>query len=1024
MLTDILANLFEDPESWKVYSSGLSKGSLHPDKGPDGGAALRLDFDFHGGGGFIVARKELGFRLPDTFEFSFFLRGDCPANHLEFKIVDPGGADVWRNQRENHDFPTDWTCYRISERDLPFAWGPEGGGPPDTVGAIELVIVAGTGGAGRVWFADLSLQDQTVYLPKKISASSFQPNHPPGAVFQPGLPSGWRAKANDPHPWWQVDFGRVSRFGGAIIHWPLPLPPRKFDIAISCDGKDWQTIYQAQRAMGPFTHVPTRGAEARHFRVSFDHAEVAALGDLRLRPDSFSRSMNDFIHSVAADFPRGFFPRYWHREQSYWTPVGSPLGRRRALINEEGMVETDEAGFSLEPFLTLGGVLITWDDVVTAVSLPDDGAPFPEVTWTTDGIVLKVMPWVDGEADSLVLHVTYQVVNSTGKELSLAIAARPYQVNPPWQAFRNLGGHSPIHTILCEEMEMIVEGHRVIPDRVPDTHGCACFDEDGVLESLARGCMPPHTTVTDHEGLASGAMTWTLPDGEEPFEVTVSVPFFEKIAALRPDARITALVRWRDVLAPVKWDVPASARQAVACFRTGTAHILINRDGPAIQPGPRRYTRSWVRDCVIMGEALAKAQLPKPLREFIAWYAPFQRDDGFVPAVVDRDGVDWIVEHDSHGQLLWGIHESYPNCSDHDSLVPLWDHVRKAAEYIISLRETRKHPDYQKGEFSAFYGLLPESASHEGYLAHHVHSYWDDFWGIRGLQAAAKIADCIDYHEYGIHWKIESERFRHDVLRSLDKVIKERKIDYIPGSVEWADFDPTATANAINQLDFGDCLPAGPMHKMFETYLEGFRKKHCGEVPWVNYTAYEIRIIGAFVRMKKRDEAHELLKFFLSDRRPLHWNQWPEISWRDPLSPGHLGDIPHTWIAAEYIISLASMVASEREATRSMVLAAGLSRQWISEENGFAVNGLMTNWGDLHFHMYAPDDNHISFQVERGIVVPPGGLTVAPPLPGGRRITAATDAHGQALEISAKGDSVVLRGIPVAATLELSTALA
>lgn len=1024
MLTDLFANFFENPDSWKVYSSGLSKGSLHPDEGPDGHAALRLDFDFHGGGGFIVARKEGGFHLPDTFEFSLSLRGDCPANHLEFKIVDPGGTNVWRYLQEDHDFPTAWTRYCIPERDLPFAWGPEGGGPPATAGAIELVIVAGPGGSGSVWFADLALLDETVYQPEKVTASSFLPNYPPDAVLQLGLPSGWRAMENDPHPWWQVDFGRVSRFGGVILHWPLPLPSRKLDIEISRDGKNWQTIYQAERAMGAFTHVPTPGAEARHLRMNFDHAEIAAVCGLRLRPDSFSRTMNDFIHAVAADFPRGFFPRYWHHEQSYWTTVGSPLGRRRALINEEGMVETDEAGFSLEPFLIHGGVLVTWDDVVTAVSLPDDGAPFPEVTWTAEGIVLKVMPWVDGEVGSLVLHVTYQVVNSTGLELLLAIAVRPYQVNPPWQAFRNLGGHSPIHTILCEEREMIVEGRRVIPDRMPDNRGCACFEEDGVLESLSRGSMPPHDTVTDCEGLASGAMTWTLPEGDEPFEVTISVPFFENFSPPRTDARIAALAHWREILSPVKWSVPASAKQAVACFRTGTAHILINRDGPAIQPGPRRYTRSWVRDCVIMGEALAKAELPKPLREFVAWYAPFQRDDGFVPCVVDRDGVDWLVEHDSHGQLIWGIHEAYPNCSDHDSLLPLWDHVRKAAEMIISLRETCKHPDYQNGELAACYGLLPESASHEGYLAHHVHSYWDDFWGIRGLQAAAKIADCLDHSEYGIRWKIESERFRHDVLRSLDKVIEERQIDYIPGSVEWADFDPTATANAISQLDFGDCLPAGPMHQMFETYLDGFRKKHRGEVSWVNYTAYEIRIIGAFVRMRKRDEAHELLEFFLSDRRPLHWNQWPEISWRDPLSPGHLGDIPHTWISAEYMISLASMIASEREATRSMVLAAGLSWQWISEDNGFAVDGLMTNWGDLHFHMHAPDDSHITFQVERGIVVPPGGLTVAPPLPGGRRITAATDADGRPLEISATGDSVILRKIPIAATLELSTVLA
>ncbi len=1024
MAVEWFAGFFDDPRMWNVYSSGLSVGSLSREEGPDGRPALRLDFDFHGGGGFIVARRELSFPLPDSFEFRFQLRGECPANHFEFKIADPGGADVWRCLRENYQFPEDWQPCVIHERDLPFAWGPEGGGPPGVVGAVELVIVAGPGGRGSVWFSDFSLEDQTIYQPEKVSASSFLYMHPPEFVFEQGMPGGWRAADDDPAPFWQVDFGRICRFGGMIIHWPLPLPPRGFEIDISDDGENWSRIYQAKRAMGPFTHVPAPRAEARHLRLTFANAKVAALAGLRLRPDSFSHSMNDFIHAVAQDFPRGYFPRYWHHEQSYWTPVGSPEGRRRGLINEEGMVEVDEAGFSLEPFLILSGMLITWDDVPTRVSLPDDGAPFPEVTWMGQDFQLRVRPWMDGDAASLVLRITYQITNLTGRPMRLVIAARACQVNPPWQAFRNLGGHSPIHEVSCEATEMIVEGRRVIPSRVPDDRGAANFEEDGVLESLARGSMPPGQSARDRSGLASAAMAWDIPAGEEPSEVTVSVPYFESFGELEPDARDKALERWREVLAPVKWNVPPIAEEAVACFRTATAHILINRDGPAIQPGPRRYTRSWVRDCVIMGAALAKAELPMALREFLTWYAPFQRDDGFVPCVVDRDGVDWLVEHDSHGQFIWGVHEAYPNCSDRDALLPLWDHVRKAAEFIISLRETRKHPDYEDGELSACYGLLPESASHEGYLAHHVHSYWDDFWGIRGLQAAAKIADCLDHPEDGIRWKIESELFRHDVLRSLDQVIEERGIDYIPGSVEWADFDPTATANAIAQLDFGDCLPAGPMKKMFETYLEGFRKKHRGKIPWVNYTAYEIRIIGAFVRMGKRDEAHELLEFFLSDRRPLRWNQWPEISWRDPLSPGHLGDVPHTWIAAEYMISLASMVASEREATRSMVLAAGLPWEWITAGSGFGVTGLMTGWGSLDFHIFASDEGTIHFSIGTRLVIPRGGLTVAPPLPGGKRIGSVVGPDGESLEISASGDSVKVVKVPFSATLHLTQILA
>jgi hypothetical protein len=270
-----------------------------------------------------------------------------------------------------------------------------------------------------------------------------------------------------------------------------------------------------------------------------------------------------------------------------------------------------------------------------------------------------------------------------------------------------------------------------------------------------------------------------------------------------------------------------------------------------------------------MGAALAKAGLPDALREFLTWYAPFQRDDGFVPCVVDREGIDWLVEHDSHGKFLWGVLEVMRGNGDPAFLQSMIPCVTRAADYLIALRRERMTPEYQQGDLAACYGLLPESASHEGYLAHPVHSYWDDFWGIRGLEAAADLAKAAGLTENSKHWRIEAQVFQRDVLKSIHRVIAARELTYIPGSVEWADFDPTATSNAIAQLDFADVLPSGPLHAMLDTYLDGFRRKHRGEMPWNNYTAYEIRIIGAFVRLGKRDEANELLQFFLSDRRPL-----------------------------------------------------------------------------------------------------------------------------------------------------------
>ena len=1023
MSTHPFFSLFDDPAQWQVFASGQSEGLLSRITAADGSPGMLMEYDFHGGGGFVVMRRVIGFKLPGTFEIGFALRGQGPPNNFEFKVADPSNTNVWRRLRENVELPDAWTNIRFHERDLPFAWGPAGGGAPSEVGSVEFAIVAGSGGKGVMELVSPTYEDQGLHTPRAITASSHQRGFAPEAVFNTELLTGWRAATHDATPRWEVDFGKPLRFGGMVIAWPESLPRRRFEVELSGDGKSWTSIHHSISALGLKSHIPTPGVEGRHLRITFANSECAALCALSLRPDSFSSTPNEFIHSVAADYPRGWFPRYWLREQSYWTPVGSPEGKRRALINEEGMVEVDEAGFSLEPFIQISGKRITWADAKTIGSLPKGGAPMPSVTWKNDDVSLEIMPWIDGGDDMLTLHVTYRLTcRKPTADTRLIVTVRPFQVNPPWQAFRNLGGRSPIHRIICGTHGMTVEDREISVTPHADACGAGAFEESGVLWTLANGKMPPANDVNDPTGLASAAMAWSLPPGESTMEVTVSVPYYKNGRPATKTGRAKALARWRKTLGGVKWKVPESAEPAFDAFRTAAGHILINRDGPAIQPGPRRYTRSWVRDCVIMGAALAKAGLPFALREFLTWYAQFQREDGFVPCVVDRDGVDWLVEHDSHGQFLWGVREVYREGCDRKFLADMQPHVRKAAAYLISLRADRMTAEYQTGEHAACFGLLPESASHEGYLAHHVHSYWDDFWGIRGLEAASDLAEIMAFSDDSNWWKSEAARFQGDLLRSIDRVIADKQLAYIPGSVEWADFDPTATSNAIAMLDFAGSLPEGPLHAMLATYLDGHHRKHRGEMVWTNYTAYEIRIIGAFVRLGKRDTANELLEFFLSDRRPCEWNQWPEITWRDSRSPGHLGDVPHTWIAAEYLLSLASMVAAEREASDSLVLASGMPWSWISEDNGFSVEDLPTRYGRLDFRIRAIRKSSIRVEIG-GITLPPGGLTIVPPLPEGKRITSVACQRGTHAAIDPVGESILVTSLPFKADLHLGSGI-
>src|SRR5262245_12944392 len=103
MAKERIVDDFSDAASWLAVASGQAKAQLSSEPGP-GGLALRLDFDFKGGGGFVGARKEFALRLPEAYAFSFRVRGVAPKNKLEFKLADPGGRNVWRWQQEAFEF--------------------------------------------------------------------------------------------------------------------------------------------------------------------------------------------------------------------------------------------------------------------------------------------------------------------------------------------------------------------------------------------------------------------------------------------------------------------------------------------------------------------------------------------------------------------------------------------------------------------------------------------------------------------------------------------------------------------------------------------------------------------------------------------------------------------------------------------------------------------------------------------------------------------------------------------------------
>jgi hypothetical protein len=988
---------FADVSGWMPVASGEAELRLVRDAGPSG-HALRLDFDFKGGGGFVVARKPFARRMPAVWAITLELRGVAPANKLEVKLADPTGADVWWWHRDAFEWTDAWRTLRIRSSDVSFAWGPAGGGAMRELGAIEIAIAAGPGGAGSVQIADLRFEDLSLTGPPRVSTSSAAPGREAARALDASLETSWRSGSAATPQWFALDFGREHEYGGLVIDWEPGANAHVFDVECSDDGAIWKTIWSARIAEGERSYVYLPGGNrSRHLRLTLREpapgADDFGIRNIDVRPFDFSRSLADFFHAVAANEPRGRFPRWMHREQSYWSPVGVPGGASPAIFNEEGMLEPDRGSFSLEPFLYTDGALVTWADAEVAVSLARGWLPIPSSTWRHGDLVLTTTAFGVSDAMGPGARARYRVENlgAAPKRVRLFVAMRPFQVTPPWQAFQEIGGPTRVRTIAWRDGAVEVDGRWLVVPLVPALgFGAASLETGGVMRSLVHGALPPRTELEDTFGHAAGALAWDLdvePGGA--CEVEIAVPFDEP-PPLGPvaDADLGAadlttpdgVARyWERKLGKVGIRLPASAAACVDTVRTATAHVLVNRDGPALQPGPRRYMRSWIRDGATMSAALLRMGCPDAVRDFLAWYAPYQAADGNVPCAVDRKGADWLPEHDSHGQLVFTLAEYFRFTGDRDFAARLWPAARRAVAFLEALLATRTTPEFRAPDKRARFGILPESASHEGYLAQPVHAYWDDFWALRGLDDAVELARALGLAADAERIAASRDALHACVYASIEATIADRKLAYVPGSVEWADFDPTATATAITTTDAPERLPAGPLAWTFDEYLRGLRQRRNGDIPWTKYSAYELRILGALVRLGRRDEAHELLAFFLEDRRPRAWNEWPEISWRDARSPGHLGDVPHSWIGAEFVLAVLGLFAYERPADRALVLGAGISAAWL-DAGEIGIDGLPTWWGPLGYTMRRRDDA-IELELAAGLRPPPGGIVVRPPLP-------------------------------------------
>jgi hypothetical protein len=981
-----------DMSGWRVDASEQVGAALRREA--DGSACL--EYDFHGVAGYAVLRRALPVRWPAAFALHLRMKGRGAVNDLQVKLVDASGENVWWVNRRSFSPPSTLTDVTLRNRHFSFAWGPTADRALARTETLELVVAAGQGGKGALCVSQVRVEERA----------------PDPAVWPEPLVRR-RAGTLD------LDYRRTRELNGLALQWPGPARPERYEVLASEDARSWKMLRQVERSSGGFEALFLPEHEARFLRLRLPEGRApprVELRDARQWPD-----LNAVLAELARHAQRGAVPRAFLGQQNYWTLVGvDGGGPRSALLSEDGALEVGRGGFSVEPAILMdGGRLVTWADVQISHALREGYLPMPEVRWRHPDVALEVAAAADGPAASPQALVRYGLTNTSAvaRTFTLLLAVRPWQVNPPQQFLNTPGGARRIDRLQWQPPRLSVNGAAgpvfgEAPGRVTAAPG-----EAGIaLQALLAA--PALRQLADKQGQASALLRWELALAPgETREVTFTAPLADAPEAASAGGVGERLERvaagWRARLNRMEVTLPASSQRVADTLRTALAQILMSRDGPALEPGTRAYARSWIRDGAMMVDGLVRMGEVDVAREFVDWFSGHVYRSGKTPCCVDARGADPVPENDSDGEYLHAVAEVWRHSRDGAFLARHWPVVQRVVAHLDGLRRSARTAELEAAQPVNLRGLLPPSISHEGYSDKPAYSYWDDYWAVRGYQDAVDLARAMGKPELASEWARWRDDFQDDLARSVEATAARFGMDALAGAADRGDFDPTSATIALNpaQARVSPTL----LQRTFDRYWTEWEQRRSGARAWKDFTPYELRTVGAMVRLGHPRRAHALLDWFLGYRRPEAWNQWAEVVMADAREPHFLGDMPHAWISSDYLRSVLDMLAYEREVDDVLVLGAGLSEAW--RAGGVAAKNLSTRHGPLSYRLSPAPGGHV-LELSAGVVPPAGGVRLAWPLPG-----PLPRATSQGRELRWVGRELVLPPGPATVRLDDDTRL-
>ena len=743
-----------------------------------------------------------------------------------------------------------------------------------------------------------------------------------------------------------VDFGAVRSPLGALIEWG-DAHGTVFSTHLSDDGETFREMGRIETGDGGTDSFWWRSTTSRYFRLTVHKASApdgAVVNELKLRILNKDRMPIGQLERAAQAARGDLYPQSLLGRQVYWTALGEFDQGEQALLDEYGDLEPRRGSPQITPLVRLGGALHGAPGCASVKQrLAAGSLPIASVEWSVEGVELRTTAFA--RAGQVLTEHRLANRSATAQDAALVLAVRPVQINPYWQH----GGHADVSAIAIDGARLSVNDRIFAAfSREPDAAAIVDFAEGDVVKLIDAAPRRTARSLRSASGLVSAAceFSFSLAPGKSA-AVVVSTPMRDGVEP-RADVAFAAArdrVRraWRKKLGPRR--IVVGDREVGDTLEAQTAYILVNATRVAFKPGPRNYDRTWIRDGSSQALALLWAGLIDEAKRYVLWYAERIYPSGLVPPILNVDGTvnrgyGGDIEFDAQGEFVGVAAEVYRVARDRAFLAAVFEPVVRATRFIETLvAQTNAAHD----PASRFYGLVAPSISHEGYSKPSF-SYWDDYFALSAWRNCEYLAREIGDQATADHARAQGEALAASLTRSIRITAAAMKSNLVPGSADREDVDPPSTSVAFEPCRVDDALPA---ELVGATYDRAAERVASISAPGFtgNYSPYELRNLNAFVSLGRFDDAFRQLAKMMDSRRPRGWRVWAEVVWGELRAPDYIGDMPHTWIAAEFATATRRMLL--RENGRTLELFRGAPDAWWDNE-GVTLSDLPTAFGAVN----------------------------------------------------------------------------